>query len=192
MLGFEKDFCTVIVMVDMSAAFDTVDIDILLNILSKNLNIGGTAYSWFKSFLLGRNQCVKIEDNFSNWLETKFGVPPGSTLGPIMYNIYSKGLTDVIIKCGFKTSCYADDSNGRLQFMINMQYSSICVKIPHLIGEVQAFMNSQKLKMNKEKTEVLLLHPQKLSGHVIRGLFLNNECTRITNVGTWDFILIQP
>jgi len=73
MLGFDNDYCTVMVMIDMSAAFDTVDIDKLLNILSLNLNIGGVAYSWFESFLLGRSQCVKIENNYSNFIDSKFG-----------------------------------------------------------------------------------------------------------------------
>ena len=181
LLGFENDFCTVLVMIDMSAAFDTVDIDKLLNILSSDLNVRGPAFAWFKSFLKGRSQCVKVENTFSNSIDSKYGVPPGSTLGPILYNIYSKALSDVFIKCGFNTSSYADDSNGRLQFMINMQYSSICVNIPYLLGEVQTFMNSHQLKMNKQKTEILLFHPKGMTGHVIKGLFLNNECVRMSN-----------
>ena len=120
-------------MIDMSAAFDTVDIDKLLNILTYKLNVGGSAYKWFESFLKGRSQCVKIENVFSDHIDSKYGVPPGSTLGPILYNVYSKALSDVFVNCGFKTSSYADDSNGRLQFMISMQYSSICVNIPYLL-----------------------------------------------------------
>ena len=124
LLGFDKDYCTVLVMLDMSAAFDTVDINILLGILCNVLNIRGTAFSWFKSFLMGRSQCVKIENYFSEILCSKYGVAPGSTLGPILFNVYSKGISDIIRQSGFKTSSYADDSNGRLQFIINMQHSS--------------------------------------------------------------------
>ena len=104
LLGFDKDFCTVLVMIDMSAAFDTVDIDILLKILYNELGVRGTAFSWFKSFLKDRSQRVKIENCYSGTVDSKYGVPPGSTLGPILFNVYSKGLSDAIVKSGFKTS----------------------------------------------------------------------------------------
>ena len=85
--GFEDNFCTVLVMIDMSAAFDTVDIDILLKILTEALNVKEVALSWFESFLKNRSQCVKIESSFSNTIRSKYGVAPGSTLRPILYNI---------------------------------------------------------------------------------------------------------
>ena len=180
LLGFDKEFCTVLVMIDMSAAFDTVDIDILLEILYNALNVRGTAFAWFKSFLKDRSQCVKIENSYSDTLNSKFGVPPGSTLGPILFNIYSKGLSDVIIQSGFKTSSYADDSNGRLQFMINVQYSSLCAEIPLLLNNVKSFMNKYFLKMNSDKTEIMLLHPKHLSNTVIQGIFVDKSCVRFT------------
>ena len=178
LLGFENDFCTVLVMIDMSAAFDTVDIDILLKVLQNDLNVRGIALSWFRSFLKNRSQCVKIENSYSNTCESKYGVPPGSTLGPILFNVYSKGLSDVIRKSGFKTSSYADDSNGRLQFMINMQYSSLTLNVPFLLNNVQSYMNKYFLKMNSDKTEIMLLHPKTYSGKVIQGTFLNRNCFR--------------
>ena len=102
LLGFENDYCTVLVMFDMSAAFDTVDLDILIRILENALNVRGTALLWFKSYLKQRTQCVKVNDSFSTHSESKYGVPPGTTLGPILYNIYSKALSDIILKSGFK------------------------------------------------------------------------------------------
>ena len=180
LLGFDKDFCTVLVMIDMSAAFDTVDIDILLKILYNELGVRGTAFSWFKSFLKDRSQRVKIENCYSGTVDSKYGVPPGSTLGPILFNVYSKGLSDAIVKSGFKTSSYADDSNGRLQFMINLQYSSLCVNIPLLLDNVQQYMNKHFLKMNSDKTEIMVLHPPNLSGKAIQGIFLDRDCIRFT------------
>ena len=181
LLGFDNDFCTVVVMIDMSAAFDTVDLDILLHVLSTSLNIKGNALSWFQSFLKNRLQCVKINNCYSDCIESKYGVPPGSTLGPILFNVYSKGLSDVILKSGFKTSSYADDSNGRLQFMINMQYSSLTVDVPVLLKNVQDYMNKSYLKMNSSKTDVFYLFPPSLSKKVINGIFLDSECVRFSN-----------
>ena len=180
LLGFDRELCTVLIMVDMSAAFDTVDIDILLNILSDVLNVQGTALSWFKSFLIGRSQCVKIENSFSATINSKYGVPPGSTLGPILFNVYGKGLIDVIKKSGFNASSFADDANGRLQFAINMQYSSTCVDIPRLLNNVQTFMRKHFLKMNNDKTEIMVFHPKLFSGKIIQGVFLNRACVRFT------------
>ena len=163
LLGFDNDFCTVVVMIDMSVAFDTVDLDILLHVLSTSLNIKGNALSWFQSFLKNRLQCVKINNCYSDCIESKYGVPPGSTLGPILFNVYSKGLSDVILKSGFKTSSYAHDSNGRLQFMINMQYSSLTVDVPVLLKNVQDYMNKSYSKMNSSKTDVFYLFPPSFS-----------------------------
>ena len=192
LLGFDKNFCTVLVMIDMSAAFDTVDIDILLDILKNQLNITGTAFLWFQSFLKDRTQCVKIGNCYSNSAKSKFGVPPGSTLGPILFNVYSKGLSDVMINSGFKTGSYADDSNGRLQFIINMQYSSMCVNIPYLLDNIQQYMNKFYLKMNCDKTEIMLLHPKCLSGKTIQGFFLNRDCVRFTKECKYLGFFIDP
>ena len=181
LLGFDNKYCTVLVMIDMSAAFDTVDLDILLNILYSVLNIRGTAFSWFRSFLKNRSQCVKINECFSETTVSEYGVPAGSTLGPILFNVYTKGLSDVIINSGFKTSSYADDSNGRLQFMINMQYSSLCVDIPVLLDNVQEYMNKYFLKMNPHKTEIMLISPPPLSKKVISGIFIDSSCIRFSS-----------
>lgn len=181
LLGFENDYCTVLVMFDMSAAFDTVDLDVLLCILKHVLNIQGTALLWFESFLKHRSQCVKINNSLSTISESKYGVPPGSTLGPILYNVYSKGLSDVILKSGFKTSSYADDSNGRLQFMINMQYSSLSVNVPLLMRNVEDFMNKNYLKMNADKTDIMLLYPRSLSSKVINGIFIDLKSFRFSS-----------
>ena len=180
LLGFNNNFCTVLVMIDMSAAFDTVDLDVLLQTLNSLLNIRGTAFSWFHSFLKNRSQCVKINNCFSNVVKTKYGVPPGSTLGPILFNVYSKGLSDIILKSGFNTSSYADDSNGRLQFIINMQYSSLSVDVPILLKNVQDYMNKSYLKMNSDKTDIMLLYPPSLSGKLINGIFLDSNCVRFS------------
>ena len=158
-----------------------MDIDVLLQILSEALNVKEVALSWFSSFLKNRSQCVKIENSFSNTLESKYGVAPGSTLGPIFFNVYSMGLFEVVTKTGFKTSSYADDSNGRLQFAINMQHSSLCVEIPKLLSNLKTYMNNHFLKMNTEKTEIIVLYPKHFSGKLISGIFLNRSCVRFTN-----------
>ena len=68
-------------MLDLSAAFDTIDHDILLSRLCNVYGITGDALDWFRSYLSGRIQRVVIEDSVSVDQELVFGVPQGSVLG---------------------------------------------------------------------------------------------------------------
>ena len=96
---------------DLTAAFDTIDANKLLDILLNQFGISGTALSWFKSFLVGRSQRVIIDGKFSNSLDVLFGVPQGSILGPVLFNIYVRSLPNIFASCVFKSGCYADDSH---------------------------------------------------------------------------------
>ena len=70
--GFDDGMCTIVVFLDLSAAFDTVDTKKLLEILENDIRITANALKWFNSYLTGRTQCVKIKDNYSDSQETPF------------------------------------------------------------------------------------------------------------------------
>ena len=84
----DKESATILFMLDLSAAFDTVDHNKLLDILFNEIGLRGTVLKWFKSFLTGRNQYVRIDGSFSDTIVIEFGVPQGSVLGPVLFNIY--------------------------------------------------------------------------------------------------------
>ena len=86
--AFDNKFATVLLLLDLSAAFDTVDQNKLLSILHYEIGINGTVFKWFKSFLKDRSQRVKINDSYSDSEFLNFGVPQGSVLGPHLFNIY--------------------------------------------------------------------------------------------------------
>ncbi len=91
---------TLMLLLDLSAAFDTIDHDILLNRLKERCGIGGTAIRWMRSYLTDRTQIVKINNSISETKPLKYGVPQGSVLGPILFTIYTAPLGEIIEECG--------------------------------------------------------------------------------------------
>ena len=76
-----------LVLVDLSAAFDTISHDHLLSILSSCFGVGGTVLSWLQSYLSGRSYRVKINNELSAPVASTVGVPLGSVLGPILFRL---------------------------------------------------------------------------------------------------------
>ena len=85
----DQGVAAILVLLDLSAAFDTIDHSILLSRMESVLGVKGSALQWFKSYLLGRKQRIKITDDFSENLEILWSVPQGSVLGrTIVPNIH--------------------------------------------------------------------------------------------------------
>ena len=108
--AIDKKNLAMLIMQDLSAAFDTVDHNILLKRMETRLGICGNALNWFKSYLSDRSQSVYINGNQSRAQNLKYGVPQGSVLGPILFNIYTLPLGDILRKNGISYHFYADDS----------------------------------------------------------------------------------
>ena len=99
----------VLVSLDLSAAFDTLDHNILIDILNRHFNISDLALSWFCSYLSQRSQFVKM-DNFSSSLTSlNSGVPQGSVLGPILFSLYTSPMCSIIVQHDLLFHQFADD-----------------------------------------------------------------------------------
>ena len=81
----DKNQCVLLVLLDLSAAFDTVNHSKLLRVLQHRIGLGGTALMWFESYLRERTQAVAIRDSTAPSVELQRGVPQGSVLGPILF-----------------------------------------------------------------------------------------------------------
>lgn len=97
----------IIVFLDFSRAFETIDPEILLLMLA-SYGVSGATLEWFKNYLIDRTQVVKLGEAISEVINNKLGVPQGSILGPLLFIIY----TNIVAKCleHCKAKLFADDT----------------------------------------------------------------------------------
>jgi hypothetical protein len=146
----------VLVLLDLSAAFDTVDHQVLIERLHKRLGISGNSLKWFKSYLTQRFQSISINSTHSDLLELIFGVPQGSVLGPLLFTIYTLPLGDILRKYNMGFHLYADDTQIYLSCEVN-NLDKATSKIEACIREVKSWMSANFLRLNDDKTEIMLL-----------------------------------
>ena len=149
----------ILVLLDLSAAFDTLDHSILLRHLETNFGVTGNALSWFSSYLSDRYQSVIIDGELSRPQKLEYGVPQGSVLGPQLYSAYVKPLGDDIQHSGVANHLYADDT--QLHRVFNPRtpgaQDAAAFTLMQVIDKTRSWMTCNKLKLNEEKTEVLTL-----------------------------------
>ena len=145
---------SVLALLDLSAAFDTLDHPILLQRLETKSGISGTVLHWIASYLEGREQSVKVDNILSSPSPLQFGVPQGSVLGPILFTLYSQPLSDLICRHECDYHKYTDDTQLSKGAPPD-QFQSLLCDIQTCIESLVGWMYSNKLKLNAEKTEVL-------------------------------------
>ena len=94
----------IMVLLNLSSAFDTLDHSILLDRLKTYFKVTGNALKWFRSYLYGRSQVV-IGDKITSPRDLKFGVPQGSILGPLLFIMYLAPLQDIILSHKLHVLC---------------------------------------------------------------------------------------
>ena len=156
LLSLDNKECSFLLFLDLSAAFDTVDHNILLSTLNEKYGIGGIVLQWFQSYLSGRSYKVKIGKHFSKGICLLFGVPQGSILGPILFILYISDI-ERIAKCyGFRVHVYADDTQLYISF-VPLDIMSTVSNIEHCLREIKHWMTNNFLKLNEDKTKFLLI-----------------------------------
>uniref|UniRef100_A0AAR2KHK1 Reverse transcriptase domain-containing protein n=1 Tax=Pygocentrus nattereri TaxID=42514 RepID=A0AAR2KHK1_PYGNA len=170
LLAADQGCVSLLVLLDLSAAFDTIDHNILLERLEKMVGITGTALSWFKSYLTDRFQFVRVNNIPSNYTKVRYGVPQGSILGPLLFTLYMLPLGKVIRKHNVNFHCYADDT--QLFISAKPDDKQRIKKMEDCVKDVKSWMSHNFLLLNSDKTEVLLLGP-KAARNKLSHLMLN-------------------
>ena len=146
----------VLLMLDLSAAFDTIDHGILLSRLNSLYGISGDALDWFKSYLSSRVQRVFIGDTVSECKDLNFGVPQGSVLGPKIYCMYTKPISDIIAGHGLSHHCYADDTQLYIAIEHSANLHSELLRMERCVADIRNWMRHNMLKLNDDKTELIV------------------------------------
>ncbi len=98
LMSSNEGLLSVLVLLDLSAAFDTIDHQILIQRFDNLIGIKGTALKWFKSYLLDRSHFVNVNGESSVYTKVSYGVPQGSVLGPILFILYMLPSGNIIRK----------------------------------------------------------------------------------------------
>lgn len=154
--SMDKGKVTALTLLDLSAAFDTIDHSTLLSRLESWFGISGTALGWLTSYLTDRHQQIKLNGSLSPSVSVPFGVPQGSVLGPLLFVLYTTPLSSVINSFHIPHHLYADDSQLYASFSANDSADSLS-NLQACLDSIQKWMLSNKLKLNPDKTEFLLI-----------------------------------
>ena len=156
--ALDKKKAVFLVLLDLSAAFDTVDHSILLRRL-ETCGVTGGPLEWFKSYLENRKFVVRVGDIKSSTAQFDCGVPQGSVLGPILFSIYVAPLADIAKQHGISAHFYADDTQLYVPFDPNDHDSEISarVRLEACIVDMANWMITNKLKLNDCKSEFLII-----------------------------------
>jgi hypothetical protein len=154
----DQNSVTVLVLLDLSAAFDTIDHATLLHRLEHDFGVEGTPLKWMTSYLSDRYQTVCIDGQLSEAVHMTYSVPQGSVLGPKNYVMYTKPVGSICRSHGIFHHFYADDSQLYLAFKPkdNAGATEALSRIESCLSDIVSWMHTNMLKLNTDKTEVIV------------------------------------
>ena len=173
-LAIDNQKIVLLLMLDLSAAFDTVDHGIFTHRLANEFGIIGTANKWFQTYLENRTMQVLVKGQLSDSIKMSFGLPQGSVIGPMGFVFYTSAVGDILRRHQLRYHLYADDIQVYTVVDPSIPGDVTCAmyKLTQCVNEIQEWMTRNKLKLNQEKTEFFIACS-------------SNHSSKIDNVCLW-------
>ena len=147
---------SLLMLLDLSAAFDTVDHQLFLTVLASRFRVHDVALNWFRSYLSDRHQTFHFSGKASANYSVDCSVPQGSFLDPIGFISYTEDVVDVINRHDVRSHFYADD----MQLYASCHpddISDVRHQLSACAADVSKWCASRRLQMNSDKTEIVWL-----------------------------------
>ena len=156
--AMEKQEVTAMTVLDLLAAFNTVDHDLLLAVLDRRFGVKGAALKWYEQYLKPRKFKVAINNTYLNEQTINYSIPQGSIQGAFLFNAYASMITEVIPPT-LELMGYADNHSIRKPFkpgntIGNTESDTITTMEDSMLG-VSKWMNEVRLKLNMSKTDFI-------------------------------------
>ena len=160
LMSMDNQKISLLLLLDMSRAFDTIDHSCLLKTLRSHFRVDGKVIEWIESYLSDRKQKIEIDNVVSDVFNVPFGVPQGSRLGPLLFTLYtSRLLTNIHTEFpSISCHCYADDTQLYLSFCPITPAEDHCIsELESCVVYIKIWMLQNKLMLNNNKTELLVI-----------------------------------
>ena len=192
LMSMEKQEVILLVLLDLSSAFDTIDHKLMLDTLEFDFGVTGKALLWLKSFLSDRKQRVHIKKEFSKDYNVNHGVPQGSCLGPVLFLLYISQLFDVVSRHLPSAHGYADDTQLYMSFRpeSSIAQNQAMLALEECITDMRSWLLTHKLMFKDSKTEFLIIGTrQQLSKIQIDSVKVGGvdikPVEKVRNLGSW-------
>ena len=181
--GMDNQNIVIMLLLDLSGDFDTVDHNVMLQRLTHDVGVGQTALKWFKSYLSDRVQAVHINGSTSPARPLTCGVPQGSVLGPQLFSIYAAPVSKIFRNNNLLSHFYADDTQIYIAVKPHQEDNDAAVEsIEQCVREIRSWMKTNSLKLNDSKTEVIVYgSAQQLKKFTLQSLRVGDCVVRVTD-----------
>ena len=190
--GMESQKITTLTAIDLLAAFNTVDHEILLEGLQLKFGFTGQALHWFDSYLRPRGFPIITEGQMSEFINLPLSVPQGSCGEPTYYSAYASTLQECIPDdLELEPHDFSDDHAYKKLIDANSRYQEykIMCDLSHCVSEIKTWMDHNRLKINDSKTEFIMFWSRKqLAKCITTELHINGSSiprSECIHLGKW-------
>ena len=169
-----------LVLLNLSSAFDTINHEMLLSKLKKDYLVDGKALAWFDSYLNNRFFMVKIKDKYSSGRLLRYGVPQVSILGPLLSILYTKQLEDLAKSYDINIHMFADDT--QLYIWYNKDNAAFTVRnLEMCLESIKQWTSEHFLQLNESKTQIIQISSLRSRLTHMESLNFNGSSIKSTN-----------